>query len=257
MTVSLGVDIGFSSEVASTGICVISPTHIEPVRVMHVTTKQTLQAIRNILRGECPTSISIDGPLVPSANGYLQGFRLVNQYRGCEKKLSGGIFQKRCKPGSTNTPRGQALHRQATYVANSLLMDHPESRIVEAFPNAFLGVMMPSTIFKQPIRRGIKSDVFWQVGIRRKILDRLISSLYGAYSTRLSYHWRGIKNHDERAAFICALSARTSEVGNGVTVWGGDDGEFILPPAAFFQSWAINELDKRLALAPKGSNWGR
>lgn len=244
--ISLGVDIGFSKEVASTGICVISPGHQQPVRLAHVRTGQTLKAVRQLLQGERPTCISIDGPLVPHPKRLSRIYQVINRYRDCERNLSGGIFQKRCKPGPTNSPRGQALHRQATMVANALRVDHPAARIGEAFPNAFLGVMMPPAVFQRPIRRGIKSDVFWKFGVRNMILERLIKSLYGNHAERLVGRWHKIDNHDERAAFVCALTARAHELGSAVVIPGNLDGEILLPPSAFIQDWALNELVLRI-----------
>ena len=237
--VYLGIDVGFSKDVASTGVCVISPAGGKPVRVTHVRTERTLGAIRELLGGEIPTAISINGPLVPHAAKGI--FRTINRYRICERSLSGGIFQKRCKPGPTNSPRGQALHRQATFVANALLLDHPKARVVEAFPNAFLGVMMPPGVFRRPIRRGIKSDVFWRFGVRQRIIDRLVAHLFD--DTFLP-PWRRLENHDERAAFVCALTARVSEAGSALVISG--DGEILLPPRDFIQPWALEELCRRI-----------
>lgn len=237
--VYLGIDVGFSKDVASTGVCIISPAGAKTVRATHVRTEGTLEAVRRLLGDETPTAISINGPLVPHAAKGI--FKIINRYRICERNLSGGVFQKRCKPGPTNSPRGQSLHRQATFVANSLLLDHPKARVVEAFPNAFLGVMMPPSIFKRPIRRGIKSDVFWRFGVRRRIIDRLVEHLF---NDKLLPPWRRLENHDERAAFVCALTARASEAGSAVAIPG--DGEILLPPRKFIQPWALDELCRRI-----------
>lgn len=242
--ISLGVDVGFSAQVASTGICVISPLHRIPVRCVHVRTNQTLDAIQELLGSERPTSISIDGPLVP--DGRPGAYNIIDGYRSCERLLSGGIFQRRCKPGPTNSPRGQALHRQATRVARALGSAFPKASIHEAFPNAFLGVMMPPRIFRKPIRRGIKSDVFWNVGVRSKTLHRLVAHLYSDHAAKLTSHWQKLENHDERAAFICALTARASELKTSLLIEGCGDGTIALPPRSFVQPWALSELIERI-----------
>jgi predicted nuclease with RNAse H fold len=247
--VALGIDIGFSKTSASTGICVISANHKQPIRTAHVTTAQTLPAVRRLLAGERPTTISIDGPLVSmkSKGGAL--FQLVNHYRECEKNLSGGIFQKRCKPGPTNCPRGQGLHRQATMVAETMSVEHPTAAIWESFPNAFLGVMMPDAVFRRKIRRGIKSDIFWQQGLRRGILGRLVDSLYDEQGHALPRRWRQIKNHDQRAAFICALAARAAELGMATHIGNGLDGRIVLPSGEFIQPWAKARFEQPPLLA--------
>lgn len=242
--ISLGVDIGFSRQVASTGICVVSPLHTTPIRCVHVRTDRTLDAIQELLGNERPTSISIDGPLVP---GKKRGvYNIIDGYRSCERLLSGGIFQRRCKPGPTNSPRGQALHRQATKVAIALSAAFPKAPIHEAFPNAFLGVMMSPNVFRKPIRRGIKSDVFWQAGIKNKVLHRLLVHLYRGHAPKLVPHWEKINNHDERAAFICALTARAVETRSSLLIEGDGDGAFALPPRSFVQRWALAALCERI-----------
>jgi hypothetical protein len=124
--------------------------------------------------------------------------------------LSGGIFQKRCKPGATNTPRGFALHQQATSIANFLLRTFPGIIIQEAFPNAFLGVMLPDSAFQVPIRRGIKSDVFWEKCVVKTVLMReLLKRLFPSrLAIKLLEAATELNDHDERAAFVCALVAR-------------------------------------------------
>ncbi len=246
--VSLGIDVGFSAEVASTGICVNSTEHRHPVRCVHVTTNDTISAIRDLLGSERPSSISIDGPLVPHSSP--NRYQVINRYRECERNLSGGIFQKRCKPGPTKCPRGQALHKQATMLANVLAGRFPKARIAEAFPNAFLGVMMSNSVFSTPIRRGIKSDVFWDHALRQKILRRLVGFLYGSRAVQLSRHWTPLQDHDERAAFICALTARAFELRASVGVLGNGDGEISLPPQTFIQPWAREGLTQRQADCP-------
>ena len=54
-------------------------------------------------------------------------------------------------------------------------------------------------------------------------------------------------NHDDRAAFICALTALSVAAGDYTAV-GDDDGWIVLPPVAFVVPWArelliANECD--------------
>ena len=89
--------------------------------------------------------VGIDGPLAHKLNK-------VNRYRSADALLSRGPFQKRCKPGQTDSGTGKRLHEHATKLAELLLSlrddkyidlrdaTHPEliheARILEVFPTA-------------------------------------------------------------------------------------------------------------------------
>lgn len=242
----LGIDIGFSATGRSTGVCTLNPQSANPITCHHVRTSETIPTIIKLLAGRRPTAVSIDGALVPSDN--KQAFKIVNRYRECERLLSGGIFQKRCKPGPTNSPRGQALHRQATRVARYLSKTHPDVPIFEAFPNAFLGVMMPDSVYETPIRRGIKSDVFWTFTIQSSNLLRiLLRDLFPNHRHNRIYRGcYGLENHDERAAFVCALTARAAHVKQSLFVKTEYDGTIALSPQKNMQNWASSALKERL-----------
>lgn len=235
----LGIDVGFSERVRSTGVCVIDAHASEPVRALHVRKSDVFEAIDKLVGPRQPLAISIDGPLCP---GTAEKFEVVNRYRQCERRLSGGIFQKRCKPGPTNSPRGFALHQQATKIANHLRVKYPKTLIAEAFPNAFLGVMLPDSSFVSPIRRGTKSDVFWEHCLKGAFMRRLSHLLYRRHALRIMDHASVLDNHDERAAFVCAITARGAEAQMNFVVGGGQDGSIALPPASLIQPWARKAL---------------
>ena len=243
----LGIDVGFSAKGRTTGLCSIDPFATNPVRSVHVRTAETSEAIDKLLLSKSPVAASIDGPLLWSKSRLR--FTTANQYRECERMLSGGIFQKRCKPGSTNSPRGFALHKQATLIANFTLRKFPGILIQEAFPNAFLGVMLPDTAFQRPIRRGIKSDVFWEYCVKKsRLIHRLLEHLFARNTADRIFECIGpLKNHDERAAFVCALVARGAELKVNFIVTGGQDGAISLPPGAFIKPWASQALQNKLA----------
>lgn len=251
----LGVDVGFSTQVRSTGICVIEPSEKVPVRCAHVRTHETFGAMDDLLARKHPVAVAIDGPLVPVGSP-CASFTEVNRYRNCERLLSGGIFQKRCKPGPTNSPRGLALHRQATLIANKLMRQFPGTVIAEAFPNAFLGVMLSDDAFQSPIRRGIKSDVFWDHCVRRtSVMRRLLGHLFAERAARRIFEQIApLENHDERAAVICAIVARGAEMKANLLVGDHADGAISLPPHRFIKGWARKVLMNRVAnYSPSGS----
>jgi predicted nuclease with RNAse H fold len=83
-------------------------------------------------------AIAIDGPLVPTATN---SERVI---RRCERLLSKDSFGKRCKPGFSHFGTGLRLRKAATTIASEMsdYRRHSGVRVVEAFPNAFLGVML-------------------------------------------------------------------------------------------------------------------
>ncbi len=248
--VFLGIDAGFSATVRSTGVCVLQPGSSKPVRCQHVKTQFTTAAIEGLLAGVAPYATSIDGPLVASALNAGDRYMMINRYRRCEQLLSGGIFQKRCKPGPTNSPRGQALHRQATLLANQMLALFPQTLISESFPNAFMGVMLPDSVYRKAIRRGIKSDVFWEYCMgSSRLMVRLISHVFGSQGAAIFRECRKLDDHDERAAFICALTASIAHEDQAFLVDGGADGAIVLPPEKFIQPWAIEVLRARCGVS--------
>ena len=244
-SVYLGIDVGYSAKRKSTGVCVIEPDAREPVRCEHVKTQDTPDAILKLLAGAEPIAASIDGPLVASALSDAERYITVNRYRRCDEMLSRGLFQKRCKPGQTNSPVGQKLHDRATVLANHVLSLFPHATISESFPNAFMGVMLPDAT-TWTIPRGKKSDAFWNYCIGPStVLERLISHLLGADGAKVFDSCRLLRNHDERAAVICALTAAAARQGQGFLVDGGADGTIVLPPEQFIQPWATEALKGR------------
>ncbi len=78
--------------------------------------------------------------------------------RPCEQLLARGVFQKRCKPGSNHFDAALQLKRAALETARQVKhlisarmfanMIFQDAAIVEAFPNAFLGVLLPEQLFE-------------------------------------------------------------------------------------------------------------
>src|SRR5205085_950102 len=99
-------------------------------------------------------AIAIDAPLLPPGT-------VDTLPRYCERVFSRGVFQKRCKPGMSHIHgTGQLLREHGRRAAEQVLAaqpfrssTHPLQRvwpnapIVEAFPNAFLGVVLPADAY--------------------------------------------------------------------------------------------------------------
>ncbi len=247
----MGIDVGHSESKPTTGLCLITldQTKLQWQCCNTVTQddKRLVDIRRLVPAGTALAAVGIDGPLASD-------LQIVNCYRATEALLSRGSFQSRCKPGPTNSNNGQALHQHATELANLVLRlqsskhlnlgiaSHPDrihpSRIVEVFPNAFLGVLLSDDDFqniKKPIKRGKKSDVFWEIAVKNGYLLKLIEHL--APGTLLARPLDSITDHDHRAAFICALAALCVAENKYVGVGDPQYGDIFLPPC---QVWGLD-----------------
>ena len=244
----LGIDVGHSQTKPTTGLCLITLEHSQLRWHCLNTGSQKAQRLADLMslipEGATISAVGIDGPLT-------KGFQLINRYRAADAFLSGGAsFQSRCKPGPTNSPTGQLLHCHATKLAKLVLELNEESylrvedaghpkrihqlRVVEAFPNAFLGVLFSDALFKKlgRIPRGEKFDRFWETAVHEGILMRLIQHLDD--QIRLDKPLGSITDHEHRAAFICALTGLCVARNKYVSVGDPKDGNICLPP---FDVW--------------------
>ncbi len=252
----LGIDVGYSKPYATTGLCLIT---LDQDRLWwecrNATTDECertddLRALipyNAVLRG-----VGIDGPL-------CRGLGPVNHYRAAEAMLNHAGIRERCNPSPANSGSGPSLHDHATTLARLFLALQSEkhcniaradderytihqSCIVEAFPDAFLAFLLPLNEIQAGISRGERSDQYWEVAVANGYLQALIRRLErGVHFDPLG----SIRNHDRRAAFICALSAMCVARNKYVAVGAPGSGDIILPPrsvwgadAAAHGSWA-------------------
>ncbi|MFU0507426.1 hypothetical protein [Pseudaminobacter sp. NGMCC 1.201702] len=146
------------------------------------------------------------------------------------------------KPGQSSTPVGRLLNYHANecvrhVAACSGVLDArhgvPIDRkaLVEAFPSSFLGMMLPEPA-RVAARRGDRSDTFFQHLSATDVLHSFFE--YCLPGRQLAHDLNTIVNHDDRAAFVCALTALCVAIGDFVAI-GDDDGWIILPPCRFIQ----------------------
>lgn len=132
---------------------------------------------------------------------------------------------------------GQRLHAAATRAARQL----GRVPVFEAFPNAYLGSMLPPKHLGA--KRGRKSDVYWERCLEQGVLQRLAQRAFGAATGALFSVLPAIKDHDHRAAVVCALTARFGN--QGIAVVGSDGlGSIMLPPWSFIQPWLRGHLNE-------------
>jgi hypothetical protein len=189
--------------------------------------------------------VAIDAPLLPAGTADTLP-------RYCERVFSRGLFQKRCKPGMSHVRgTGQLLREHGRRAAGQLLAPRsfqpsasplnrvwPDAPMVEAFPNAFLGVAVPDEDFVTAtrIKRGGKFDWLYDRWIERALFPRIVAAaqLPPAIATRCEVE----KNHDIRAALVCLLTAAFAAHGTAVAIGQEIDGYFFLPPMDLWSGWA-------------------
>ena len=170
--------------------------------------------------------------------------------RTVERLFASGPFQRRCKPGfshviGTGLRLREAAGRAADCLATVATPDEtlapfprvrPES-IVEAFPNAFLGVCLDDRCYgaMPALRRGRKFDWLYDQWVRHELVTRL--PLPGDLE-ELPRRFAGTSDHEERAALICALTAVLTARGAFTAVGDKAGGWFFLPPWETWQCWA-------------------
>lgn len=235
----VGVDVGLSLVKPTTGVC-RTGTHMDTVAHTYGDYASRFEALG---RPSDITMLAVDAPVLP-------GGRLHYEPRPCEQVFMRGEFQRRCKCGDTSvTGTGQALRRGGVETSRSLaalVKDGGHERafpkalgrhnIIEAFPNAFLGVCLPREVFDLRVPRGAKFDWLYDQWLAAGLADRLRSVLgwihpefWGQLTTN--------RQHDERAALICALTGICAALGSYVAIGEPEGGYFFLPPLAVWDSW--------------------
>ena len=194
--------------------------------------------------------VAIDAPLLPM---------LDSRIRSCERLFARGQFQRRCKAGFSHVKGAGLQLRNAGFESAVQLEDITSlssmsippplvlspRNIVEAFPNAFLGVCVSAEqyISMPSLRRGRKFDWLYsewcQTGGFRLLVRELVSVLPESFA---SYCERN-RDHEERAALICLATAASVATGRYTAVGEPIGGYFFLPPWPLWADWARTELD--------------
>lgn len=238
----LGIDVGFSKSRPTTGIAwskggafKAARTHSDwQRRSQHIPAMTTFSVI------------AIDGPLVPLGSD-------DSLDRLCERLFIRGSFQLRCKPGLSHIGYGRALRHAAAETAEQVVhladrnnlvekaIRHGAS-IVEAFPNAFLGVLLPEARFAMPAAgKRKKFDWLYEHAVESGVLEALFHSI-GWQNLELIAAVLAEKDHEKRAAWICLLTAACAATGRSEVVGDEAGGWFWLPPANLWAQWARDAL---------------
>jgi hypothetical protein len=240
----LGVDIGYSEIQRSSAVCRLDwdaanvDFGIERFRAVEPERSNVLNRFAN--RGLL--AAAFDGPL----RGDLE---VIGKYRLAEQLLTLRIQPFIGKPGQSSSPNGKHLNAAANACAKIVLRTGTvakskhihaihEVAIVEAFPTSFLGLMVDDPIGLKA-KRPPKSDRFYDYLSKSGGLDRLLS--YFLPNRKPVTPFADVKNHDDRAAVVCALTALCIAA-NEYTAVGDGQGWIILPPPHFIRSYAWTKL---------------
>jgi hypothetical protein len=241
----LGIDVGFSPTRRSSAVCRLDWTehHISwLIQRYRAHPAERLETILTVADDHRLEAAAFDGPLQP-------GFAIIGRYRTAEKMLTRRIGARIGKPGQSHAPVGKLLNTAANECVRTVFehCDVAPARhavaidaraVAEAFPSAFLGLMLehPGTI---PTTRANRSDVYFQFLGMDGTLQRL--SLHLLPERTLRTRFEDVTNHDDRAALICALTALCVAAGDFTAV-GDAGGWIILPPHLFTAAWARADL---------------
>jgi hypothetical protein len=270
----LGIDVGFSERKRTTGLCLLTVegSYVRDIQLRRVKTdcdSRSRELLELIPRGTHLAMLAVDGPLIPGLS-YDANIR----YRQAERLLSQGeLLRKHCKPGQSSSPTGRSLHKHATALAclvlklqdKGCLLVVPaahnerlcEYAVVEAFPNAFLAVLLPEKWFERAgkVSRTNRSDRYWEATLEEcDSLPRLFSAL-GLDWVSVRDRLAKINNHDERAALVCAMTALAVARRRYCAVGCSADGWIILPPlsawglaADSIEPWAKRALENGIPM---------
>jgi predicted nuclease with RNAse H fold len=241
----LGIDVGFSKHRRTTGIA----WHVDGKVETSKTYSDWERRRQQLPAEESFAVIAIDGPLLPAGVELHQ--------RHCERVFIRGAFQKRCKPGLSHFGAGLNLRRAARETAEqfrhlavpaALPNDGPQVfsgvPIIEAFPNAFIGVLLSDEAFtfaKAPKRK--KFDWLYECAVSERVFERLLTHIgWENYATVDLL--RAERDHEKRAAVVCLLTAMCSAAGKATVIGDETGGYFWLPPDTLWADWALKAVQR-------------
>jgi hypothetical protein len=245
----IGIDVGCSPTRRSSAIGLLRWTKttvslsIERFRAVE---PERGAVISSMIGGHEIEAAAVDGSM-------RRGFDIIGRYRTAERMLTRRLWPLIGKPGQSSTPVGKLLNHHANKCVRHVLdtgMLWPASHavaidaaaVVEAFPSAFLGMMIADPVSLRA-RRADRSDLFFSHLAAEGSLSAMIAHFLPG--RRLAFDPAAITNHDDRAAFVCAVTALCVAGGNFVAVGDPVDGWIIMPPRPFIQpaQWELLNLN--------------
>jgi hypothetical protein len=246
----LGVDVGFSASGNTTGIAWRVDGKVGS-RLVGSGWDSRYAALPERIYFELA---ALDAPLVPAS--------VETPRRGCESVFYRGPFATRCRPGMTHFGRGLELRRAGELASTQFsavlrpealtsMRAIPGTPMVEAFPTAFLGVLLPAETFVDSLaseKRRQKSDWLYEAVVAQGVIDRLLEHL-GWIERETAVRLSEERNHDIRAAFVCLMTAGFAAAGTATVIGDEIGGWFWMPPIALWADWAVAAIKLTIAQA--------
>ena len=187
----------------------------------------------------------------------------LGRYRSAERLLSRGCLLKVGKPGQSNSGNGRKLNKQANLWANLVAKRKirkathccpiHDKRIVEAFPTTFLGVMIEGP--EKVAQGGKRSDRYFRNLVDGDDFDKFLRLL--SSDSQWMSPLSEIVDHDDRAAFVCAVTALCVAAGWYAAVGDDEDGWIYLPPGCMIKPWAWRALTQNVERQDSEQEQGR
>ena len=254
----IGLDVGFSGSAPSTGVARLGADG-----ELRLATATSAWESRSVVIGTAPADVAaIDAPYTTAPRADV---------RSCERIFTLGRFQRRCKPGLSHVSgTGSKLRAAGRVTAQQLRSIAPrravrcafpriaeDSNVVEAFPNAYLGVCLSGEAYDAmpKLRRGQKFDWLFDCWVRGGLFRRVLERIGLQHLADLEDRFNRNRQHDERAALVCVLTAAGVFTGHYVAVGDRAGGYFFLPPWRDWATWARKELDLQRTREPRLEVW--
>jgi hypothetical protein len=253
----IGVDIGFSIKRRSSAICLLAwdrhniSWQIDRFRALSVERDAAIRRATGATGDRAILAVAVDGPV-------RAGLDLIKCYRTAERMLTNALCVKIGKPGQSNSPVGLKLNEATNACLNAIvpvtnigMATHQvkihERCVVEAFPSSFLGLMLAVPTSVKAVRHN-RSDKFFEALTDDNTLDCLLRHFLPRRKMETAFS--DVRNHDDRAALICAISA-LAVASNDFCAVGDRDGWIILPPRRFIRPWAWSLLVMNASKCPE------
>ena len=163
----LGVDVGCSPTSRTSAVCRLDwdeTTVSWTIQRFRAVEPERTESISRVAGSAALSAAAFDGPL-------RRGLDIIGRYRAAESLLTRRFQPLIGKPGQSSSPVGRLLNAHANACAEAVLklchigaathdVEIHDRAIVEAFPSAFLGVLIehPAAL---NARRGDRSDAFF------------------------------------------------------------------------------------------------
>jgi len=240
----IGIDVGYAATRNTTGVARLAGG----ILVLGRATREW-ESRRDILGDGFAEMAAIDGPLLRKNADFK---------RKCESILARGTFSRRCKPGFSHIPgmgrRFQEAGRQTAEQLAVLTCGHdlirsfprawPQKNMVEAFPNAFLGVLILDARFqaRPKVPRRKKFDWLYETCLDEGSFQAVVNHIGREKLPGILEATATNRDHEKRAVLVCLLTAATVAAGKYTAVGDLRGGYIFLPPLSLWSPWARQEL---------------